>query len=352
MISDSVSSATNAGIPHDIFDTHGLSPDERFEVWRESVLPLFEPQLDDDTSHEFYARLDGFHLRRALISLAEFSAQRYERALNHRPAEQVDHLLIQLYLTGGYVGENGGRAMRVGPGDISCLDLGASLSTAADNSSAVSLVVPREAMFSLVPPDRINVGEVIAADSAVGRILGHQLTSAWRALRSASADEAEQICQMLLGAVTGAFARDARDFFGDTMSDQDLLDAVRAYIERNLASRQLTPELLCRRFACSRARLYRLFRPLGGVAAYIRQARLERCMCELSDPYRRDCSVSTVAARWGFTNQRLFERLFRERFGMTPTEARARAHAAADWPSTAAQSPTRLPTFADWLRWL
>lgn len=48
-----------------------------------------------------------------------------------------------------------------------------------------------------------------------------------------------------------------------------------------IASPNLTPAHLCRRFGCSRSQLYRLFMPMGGVAGLIRSARLERCRDEL-----------------------------------------------------------------------
>jgi AraC-like DNA-binding protein len=352
MIITSVPSPGASGIPHDVFDAHTLPAHERFEVWRESVLPLFEPRLEGDSADGFYARVDGFNLQQRLfICLAEFSGQRYVRSSRYHADESADHLLIQLYLTGGYVGHNGHRTVRVGPGDISLLDLGFSLETLAESSSAVTLVVPREVMFSLLRPEHLDIGCVIEANSAVGRILGNHLTSVWRALRSASAEEGERISQTLLGAVAGAFAG-RRAEFCEPASDVSTLEAIRAYIESNLSA-DLTLEHLRRRFDCSRARLSRMFQPLGGLAAYIRSARLERCHRDLSHPCATGSTVSEIAMRWGFRNQSHFRKLFRAQFGVSPGEVMERAR---DRRQAQAASGMRLsapyPTFRGWLRQL
>jgi len=353
MISTHAVVAVSRGIPHDVFDARSLPKHERFEVWRESVLPLFEPHLEQMPQEGFFARVDGFNLRRLFFCLVEFSGQRYLRRRGHRADGGADHLLIQLYLTGGYVGHNGHRSVRVGPGDISCLDLGYSLETQAEPSNALSLVIPREVMHSFLPHGQLPVGGVIPGNSAAGSILGDHLLSVWKALQWASADEDERITQTVLGAVAGAFAEYSPNARHERALESHLLDAICAYIERNLSAEHLTPEHLCRKFACSRARLYRLFQPIGGVAAYIRQARLERCRYELQDPRAATRSVTEIAMRWGFTSQSHFCRLFRASFGMTPSEAieQARAQRSSRAESTRLPSSPR-PAFHHWLRQL
>jgi len=347
-------SSTRGAIPHEVFDARALPRSERFDVWRQSVLPLFEPKLDDGSADQFFARVDGFNLPRMFFCRTEFSGQRYLRRRNHRADEGGDHILVQQYLSGGYVGHNGGRIVRIGPGDISLLDLGYALETQAAASSALSVVIPRDLMFSFVRPDRLRPGSIVSGTSAIGEILGHHLQSVWRALHSAPAEEAETLCHALVGAVAGAFATQHSDEAQAPGSEMDrALDAICDYIERHLASNQLTPAHLCQRFACSRAQLYRLFKPLGGVAAYIRQARLRRCFRELGEVGTGPRSIIEVATRWGFTSQSHFCRLFRHSFGITPGQAIEQARARGDVRSAAVNRPQSYrPAFHDWLRQL
>ena len=77
----------------------------------------------------------------------------------------------------------------------------------------------------------------------------------------------------------------------------------------------------------SRSALYRLFRESGGIARYIREQRLRRCFGDLADGSGH-AQVAQVAYRWGFTDAAHFSRLFRQRFGCTPSETQERATAA------------------------
>jgi AraC-like DNA-binding protein len=61
------------------------------------------------------------------------------------------------------------------------------------------------------------------------------------------------------------------------------LERIQRHIGATLGSPGLHPEAPCGQFRISRTQLYRLFEPLGGVAAYIQEQRLARAYAELSD---------------------------------------------------------------------
>jgi AraC-like DNA-binding protein len=71
----------------------------------------------------------------------------------------------------------------------------------------------------------------------------------------------------------------------------------------------------------SRAKLYCLFVEFGGVQHYIRDRRLDAVLRDICQ--RRDLSISAAAHRYGFSNDRQFQRAFRARFGTTAKDARA-----------------------------
>ena len=59
---------------------------------------------------------------------------------------------------------------------------------------------------------------------------------------------------------------------------------VRRYIDRKLASPDLSANSIAAEFGLSRASLYRLFEPAGGIAKYIRKVRLSRAYQGLPRP--------------------------------------------------------------------
>ena len=98
--------------------------------------------------------------------------------------------------------------------------------------------------------------------------------------------------------------------------------SIQEYLNANLESMDLDPEQLCARFHCSRATLYRLFRDQGGVRRFLREQRLGRCFHELAMPISSDCRIRSIAEKWGFRNASHFHRLFKGKFGISPSEIR------------------------------
>ncbi|MFC5661734.1 helix-turn-helix domain-containing protein [Kitasatospora misakiensis] len=108
--------------------------------------------------------------------------------------------------------------------------------------------------------------------------------------------------------------------------DRLLLRRVHRFIEHNLDDPALTPQAIADHHHMSLRALYLLFRDQpASVAATVRRKRLERCRAELAAPEPDARPVRTIAARWGFSSATAFGRAFREAYGMTPTEYRARA---------------------------
>ena len=79
---------------------------------------------------------------------------------------------------------------------------------------------------------------------------------------------------------------------------------------------------LRRTIGVSRSKLYRAFYERRGVAAAIRDARLDRARQRLAAPFDRALSLSQVAHLCGFDNYVSFSHAFRRRFGMSPGDVR------------------------------
>jgi len=112
--------------------------------------------------------------------------------------------------------------------------------------------------------------------------------------------------------------------FSDVVS-ATLLQEIKKFIRINLAKSKLSPNSICSSFGLSRAHLYRVTAPLGGVMDYIRNQRLRRSMKELQSPKFSHVSISELAFKWGFNDSGTFTRSFKRYFGMLPKDARESA---------------------------
>jgi AraC-like DNA-binding protein len=94
------------------------------------------------------------------------------------------------------------------------------------------------------------------------------------------------------------------------------------YIDANLNARNLNPANLAQAFGLSRASLYRLFEPVGGVASYIRVRRLERVRETIKEPGLMNRRIAPAAYSSGFKSIAAFNRAYRQAFGETPRQSR------------------------------
>ena len=147
-----------------------------------------------------------------------------------------------------------------------------------------------------------SFGEIRLLPRLSGRKLGAAITEmAWDALRE----------QIEMPPVIG---------------DRDELPMrVKAYIEANLANRELSVERIAHACSISVRGLHRLFAedPAGSVSRYLWQRRLIRCAEVLRDPSQAHRSITDVCFSYGFSSSSHFSRLFKDWFGVSPGHYRS-----------------------------
>jgi len=100
-------------------------------------------------------------------------------------------------------------------------------------------------------------------------------------------------------------------------------------MERYLAARlrrNVGVENLCREFHTSRATVYRLSEPHGGIRKYLGRARMERAYADLCQADPKHVQVAEIAAAWQFSEPSTFSRKFRQQFGQSPSEVLGSAY--------------------------
>jgi AraC-like DNA-binding protein len=102
-----------------------------------------------------------------------------------------------------------------------------------------------------------------------------------------------------------------------------LLLRIRRFIDQRLSDRDLSPMTIASAHNISLRHLQKLFQLNGlGVAAWIRNRRLERCRRDLTDPAQANVPVRAIGTRWGFLHDAHFNRAFRAAYGIPPAAYR------------------------------
>ena len=106
--------------------------------------------------------------------------------------------------------------------------------------------------------------------------------------------------------------------------DRGFYRAAHVVIERDCDDPDLRPDRVALILGCSRASLYRAFaRRNERVAAVIWRARMARAWDLLTSAKGVGLLVLDIALLSGFRDMPTFTRMFKRRYGMTPSEARA-----------------------------
>lgn len=104
---------------------------------------------------------------------------------------------------------------------------------------------------------------------------------------------------------------------------QALLHKIYSFITANLASPELSPRTIAASHYISTRHLHSLFQEAGTtVSAWIKERRLEHCRADLLDPALGHRGVAAIATSWGFVDAAHFSRIFRNAYGVSPSELR------------------------------
>jgi AraC-like DNA-binding protein len=100
---------------------------------------------------------------------------------------------------------------------------------------------------------------------------------------------------------------------------------LKGYIESHLTDPELSVEDIAQACNTSVRSVHRALAadPAGSVWKYIWQRRLSHCAAELRDPRHAERSITDICFVWGFNSSSHFSRLFRDQFGIPPSEYRS-----------------------------
>ncbi|MGP9811933.1 helix-turn-helix domain-containing protein [Rhodopseudomonas sp. NSM] len=305
-----------APLPRLFYVTSNLDESTALATWRAVISPLFEPRPCGPGRRTPTGSAYGVIIGDLVVAKVAFNAQDFVRDAQ-RIAVTPDHLLLHLYVTGGFNGVVTGRPTTIGPGKVALIDLGQPIATRAFASGTVCLIVPRKLLGGL-PLETLQP----RLDAFRNDLLAaHMLSLQERSAQLTEADVAATVAE-----TTGFLRRLLAPAPGPSLAqqkgtDETVLTLSEALIRDNLASPQLSPDWLAGRLDVSRASLYRLFAERGGIMRYVQERRLLAVQAALSDPIETR-RLSRLASDLGFKSEAHFSRSFRIRFGVTASAYR------------------------------
>jgi len=262
----------------------------------------------------------------ALSGRMQGACYRRTRA-NGDPTEDVGLLLNA---RGAHLVGQVGRELVLGDGDATLISLTEPLETThRAPGELVVLRVPRPILAPRLAPGQDGFLRRIPRGSPTLGLLTKYLDVAWHdetvatpALHGPVVSHLHDLMAVAIGAT-----RDAEHIAQDGGLRAARLHAIKQDIARHLDRPDLSVTALAQRHDCTPRLVQRLFEQEGSTfTEYVLAERLGRAYRMLADPRRRTGKISVVALDCGFGDASYFNRVFRRRFGVAPSDVRALAH--------------------------
>ncbi|WP_131738240.1 helix-turn-helix domain-containing protein [Actinomadura roseirufa] len=302
--------------------TENVDPRERIEFWEEyNRKALVGLSCTSYSERGLLARQSNFRL--ADLRLAEISgnAHAIERTPQVAKAAPKDSVFATLLVKGEAVFLHEHGCLAAGAGDLVVYDTRRPYLFGFSSSMRQFLVdIPRdlfvqECLAGGVPGPML-FGRGTAREGGLLAALRSVLENPGAGDPAASRDTVLGLIRTLAAERSGGRSAPA--------AYQAQFILAENYIERHLHDACLTPAQVAGVMGVSVRHLGRIFESAGTTPSrHILERRLQRAHDELTAGTAG--TIADVAYRWGFSSQAHFARLFRSRFGRTPTEARAGA---------------------------
>ncbi|MGU3466572.1 helix-turn-helix domain-containing protein [Methylobacterium sp. C33D] len=313
-----------------LFSTDGVLEKDKFRLWRDvcedRLVPMAQSPLNDEP---FHATIEGTSIgglvftRFALRNLRAATTPRTLRHENHK----TDHLFMSMVLSGRVRADQYGRSGTDQRGDFSIRDTNTPWTIEHNGYSEVLAIgIPRERLEGPLGSARLFAGVTVGGALGTATLTRSFLGNLLRLGDQLTPQMAERMVATGLDLIVASLAERLAQEVQQPVRDSVVMQRARAFIEANLHDPTLDPPRIAAAAGVSLRRLQALFHARERhIADWIWHRRLEVAARRLADPGCSHMPLGTLAYGCGFLSQSHFSHRFKERYGLSPRDYRARA---------------------------
>jgi AraC family transcriptional regulator, positive regulator of tynA and feaB len=300
------------------WSTEAINERERFSYWREMICNTLFSISPEAPSERFSARLKVRNcgpLRFATCESTSYEIIRTRRDIARAPA---DHYTIYLQLRGETVINQGGETVAFRRNDIVLSDCRHPFRAVLSNDGRRAVAVLPRAMVNSRAPWLCQRPLHRIPDSRFLDLARRHM------LRLVSDDLSENETNLLTENLCNLLAlASVADIPANRLQSELQLEALLTFCRQNLYHPKLTPQFAAQHFDISVRTLHLRFKKFGQTfGKWLLEARLDASCKALRDSKQQARSISEIAYCCGFNDLSHFNKTFRARFGVTPSQCR------------------------------
>jgi AraC family transcriptional regulator, positive regulator of tynA and feaB len=308
-----------------LFGVLELQSFNRYGLWKDFVhdnFPWLEHRLLSRDS--FRATVEAFQLADCSLSVIGASASEVTRTRHLAEASEEGFVKVLWQISGTLGIQQDQHQCRIEPGEVTACDTARPYRiTLSEGATFVVLMCPYTWVsdWSAVGAEicATRLADSFTARAAIGSVLATVGTQA-----VAGPSDHDAAIQSMKWMLSSALARScARISTEESDSDERFFRAKRL-IQEQISNPGLDADAIAASLCMSRRSLYLMFEKHQQTpSAMIREARLDKAADVLRSPHVNIRKITDVAFDFGFSDYATFSRLFKQRFGTTPTEFRS-----------------------------
>jgi AraC-like DNA-binding protein len=187
-------------------------------------------------------------------------------------------------------------------------------------------LIPKSEFAAIKDLDNV-FGNVVLRREALIRPLSSSLAFLAENMSSLSGVEVAGLfdaCVSLLPVAVGYSERE-RNQKADIPQANEMLRAVLDFVNRHISSADLSPRAAADNLGITTRYVHKLFAAQHTTfGSYVTSKKLDLICKDLISPSYHYEAISALAYRWGFNDLSTFNRTFKQRYGVTPRQYRAR----------------------------
>lgn len=291
-----------------------VPPAQRLDRFRQGASTHHVSLPDGCVEADLSAEVAVWSIGPAMVLHSRLGPAIWARTVREIRADRLDHVQLNLTLSGCSEYRIGGRSLVLQKGTIILVDYRQPThGIVREGIENLTITAPRSFFRAVGLGSSEFHGLVI--DGAAGALLARHLQALLDYLPAARASEATLVLDATVSLLRACTPRSTSE--GRSSATDLTIDALRLFIEENATRPECDAAFVARTLRVSRSTLYRLAAPLGGVAAYIWRCRVERGAAMIRGGDRK-LSILRVSQACGFQSASHFSRVFRRRFGYSP----------------------------------
>lgn len=309
------------------FSTAEQPQHRRLEYWNDLTGSAFTPLVTDPVDRRgFTGRLTRTQLGDIRLSEARSDPATVRHSRQHVARAREALFMLCLQLDGVSFNRQQGREAVLRYGDFHLLDSLRPYEVCFQEANRMLVLsIPQQALARRMASPEGVVGIPLSGKSGVSGLLSALLCNFWDQRREGDF-LSPHFSEAIIDLIASAYAGMPQSALAGTSVAIARREQIRSYIEAHLHDPALTPGRVAAAVHLSARRLHQLFEADGEtVGSYILRRRLEECARGISDAAQRTRTVTEIAFLHGFNNASHFGRVFRERYGATPSDYRRRA---------------------------